>query len=414
MAGAGDKARFYLEQYVPELQEYERKQIFTRDEISAIAAKRSDFEHTLNARGSKPSDYATYAHYEMNLDSLRKKRSKRLGVKTTTFSGQRTVFFILDRATRKFPGDMGLWMQYIQFCQKEKANKKLAKVFTSVLRLKPTEYGLWVYAAKHYAETQGDIGTARSYMQRGLRFCRSQSKLWLEYAKLEMVYLAKVSARRRILGLDEQRPEEIAEEMSEAPDTDVIALPEITAEDINPPTESTSDPVNAEALQNLAKTPALTGAIPMAIFDGAMKQLQNNMNIAEEFFELVAEFENVPCARQLLQHILDHLQSRKANADATMICEARLNLFGIEATSADFPLALGKTLAIIKSGLFSAPKRASVAEKALLLLTPYLKEHEQLDEGVVAVLDASVNRYRRICAEDLAPGRKGGKTQALT
>ena len=49
---ASDKARFYLEQQVPELQEYERKQIFTRDEIAAIAKKRSDFEHILNARGS--------------------------------------------------------------------------------------------------------------------------------------------------------------------------------------------------------------------------------------------------------------------------------------------------------------------------------------------------------------------------
>lgn len=30
MAGASDKARFYLEQSVPELQEYERKKIFTK------------------------------------------------------------------------------------------------------------------------------------------------------------------------------------------------------------------------------------------------------------------------------------------------------------------------------------------------------------------------------------------------
>ena len=88
---ASDKARFYLEQQVPELQEYERKQIFTRDEITAIAKKRSDFEHILNARGSKAGDYVRYATYEMNLDTLRKKRCKRLGVKATAHSGQRTT-----------------------------------------------------------------------------------------------------------------------------------------------------------------------------------------------------------------------------------------------------------------------------------------------------------------------------------
>ncbi|KAK4996620.1 U3 snoRNP protein, partial [Cryomyces antarcticus] len=54
MAGASDKARFYLEQSVPELHELERKKIFTKDEITSIASKRSDFEHILNARGSKP------------------------------------------------------------------------------------------------------------------------------------------------------------------------------------------------------------------------------------------------------------------------------------------------------------------------------------------------------------------------
>lgn len=30
MAGASDKARFYLEQSIPELQEYERKSIFSK------------------------------------------------------------------------------------------------------------------------------------------------------------------------------------------------------------------------------------------------------------------------------------------------------------------------------------------------------------------------------------------------
>lgn len=34
MAGASDKARFYLEQSVPELQELERKKIFTKVCIS--------------------------------------------------------------------------------------------------------------------------------------------------------------------------------------------------------------------------------------------------------------------------------------------------------------------------------------------------------------------------------------------
>ncbi|EGP83449.1 uncharacterized protein MYCGRDRAFT_63935, partial [Zymoseptoria tritici IPO323] len=345
MAATTDRARFYLEQYVPELQEYERKQIFTRDEISAITAKRSDFEHVLNARGSQPGDYARYATYEMNLDSLRKKRCRRLGVKATSFNGQRTVFFILDRATKKFPGDMGLWMQYINFCKKEKANKKLAKVFTAVLRLHPRDWSLWVLAAKHYAETQGDMGTARSYMQRGLRFCKDEKKLYLEYAKLEMVYLAKLAARRKILGLDGSREEK--EDIEE--DDNMIALPTITAEDIDLDAGKGIEEIDQAALQRLAAAPAFSGAIPVAIFDSAMKQLKNNaLPAAEDFFDLVASFNQVPASEKILQHILEQLQSTAPTAIETTICEAKHHMLNIPLQSAEFPPALGQGLARLK------------------------------------------------------------------
>ncbi|KAK5707131.1 U3 snoRNP protein, partial [Elasticomyces elasticus] len=74
MAAAADKARFFLEQSVPELKEYEKKKIFNKEEITAIVKKRSDFEHKLNARGGQPIDFVRYAQYEMNLDLLRRKR----------------------------------------------------------------------------------------------------------------------------------------------------------------------------------------------------------------------------------------------------------------------------------------------------------------------------------------------------
>ncbi|KAK5114309.1 hypothetical protein LTR62_002560 [Meristemomyces frigidus] len=391
MAAASDKARFYLEQHIPELVDYERKGIFTRPEITAIASKRSDFEHILNARGSKPSDYARYAEYEINLDSLRKKRCHRLGIKgAKAYSGQRTVFFIMDRGTKKFPGDLGLWMQYIRFCQREKANKKLAKVLTGVLRLRPMEYGLWVVAAKWYAEEQGDMQTARSYMQRGLRFCKEKRELWLEYAKLEMVYLAKLAARRKILGLDEVVKEKEVQE-----DEDMIALPAVAAVDFQPEEVKGMEEVDAAALQKLAEAPAFTGAIPVAIFDAAMKQFENSSDVAEDFFHLVAGFREVPATKRVLQHILAHLQSTNPTSPETVLCEARLHTLGIDPSSVDFPSALGLTLRSIKSGLASVPEKQEpvLYEKALLLLLPYIQRHEELDEDVKTVIMTSVNRY---------------------
>ena len=399
MAAASDKARFYLEQSVPELQEYERKGIFTSEEITSIASKRSDFEHKLNARGSKPSDYARYATYEMNLDSLRKKRCARLGVKgSRNFSGQRTVFFILDRATKKFPGDMGLWMQYIQFCQQQKANKKLATVFTKVLRLKPREHGLWILAAKHYAESQGDIGTARSYMQRGLRFCKDDFRMWCEYMRLEMGYLAKLAARRKILGLDEQG-NSLQEDGTSNPD--VIMLPSITSEDINPDASKGVEEVDAAALQKLAKTPALTGGIPIAIFDAASKQFPDNPALSYELFDLIALFESVPATKRILGHIFDYLHVSLPNSPEDALCHARRDLFGIKGNSTELPAALCGALPAVRHG--PPASSTKVAEEMARLLLPYYQYREDdMDESIVRVLDTELKRVLRVLAPSKA------------
>lgn len=406
---ASEKARFYLEQHVPELQEYERKEIFSRDEITAIAKKRSDFEHILNARGSKSGDYVRYATYEMNLDTLRKKRCKRKGVKATTHGGQRTIFFILDRATKKFPGDLGLWVQYVQFCQKEKAGKKLAKVFTSMLRLKPREWGLWVLAAKHYSEEQGDMSTARSYMQRGLRFCKDERRMYLEYAKLEMVYLAKLAARRKILGLDEEKAPEAPKEE----DDNMMMLPEISAEDINPEANKGVEEVNVEALKRLANAPAYTGAIPLAIFDAAMKQFNEDSDVANDFFDLAATFDSVPSTRTILNTIYERIQSVAPDSADQIICEAKMHTFNVAPTSVEFPAALGQSIAVLKSGFTQTTPavQSKLAENAVFFLLPFVMQKGEMDKGVARVLEASIKRYLRVYVENTRGG--SDKVQTL-
>ncbi|EME77679.1 uncharacterized protein MYCFIDRAFT_45820 [Pseudocercospora fijiensis CIRAD86] len=409
MAAASDKARFYLEQYVPELREYESKGIFSRDEIASITSKRSEFEHTLNARGSSPGDYVRYATYEMNLHALRKKRCRRLGIKSSSFSGQRTVFFVLDRATKKFPGDLALWMQYINFCKKEKANKKLAKVFTSLLRLHPKEYGLWVLAAKHYAETQADMATARNYMQRGLRFCKEDLKLWLEYLKLEMLYLAKIAARRKILGLDEKHEQEVDE------DENIITLPSITADDLEPASDDENakkgvEEVNEDLIKRLENAPAFTGGIPIAIFDSAMKQLGSKASeAAENFFDLISTFNQVPSASRILDHILDWLRQNASSSIETIICEAKRELFSVDSTSAHFPPALSKSLARIKSGStrLQDKQQPALSEKAVFFLVPLVENTDDMDEDIRKVLETSVKRHLR--ATSATPRKPGGQ-----
>ncbi|KAK4697384.1 U3 small nucleolar RNA-associated protein 6, partial [Lecanoromycetidae sp. Uapishka_2] len=389
MAGASDKARFYLEQSVPELQDLAAKKIFSKEEINSIAKKRSDFEHILNARSSKPSDYARYAEYEMNLESLRRKRVKRLGVKNSNHTGQRRIFFVLDRATKKFHGDIALWMQYIGFARKQKSNKKVSQILTSVLRLHPTKVELWIYAANYAIEERGDITEARSYMQRGLRFCKTSERAWVEYARLEMIYIAKIVGRRRILGLDQEEEAQDPAGTIEEAGGDLIALPAITAEDISPDHEP-SHGVNQDSLERLGTSPALSGAIPIAIFDAAMKQFKDNDKICREFFDMVAEFVDLPCTDTILQHIMNRMQALAPQQPETLIRWIQQPILGVKATSAGFPTMLEVCLDRINAsfkrlGPDSVQDRGILGQQVIEWMLPYLGV-EDLDPDIRKVI----------------------------
>jgi U3 small nucleolar RNA-associated protein 6 len=367
--------------------------------------RRSDFEHKLNARGSHPSDYARYAEYEMNLDTLRKKRVKRLGVKAPSHSGQKRIFFVLDRATRKFHGDIGLWMQYIEYARKQKAHKKLSQIFTNVLRLHPTNAEMWIYAAQYALEEHADMTQARSYMQRGLRFSKSSRTLWLQYAKLEMIYIAKIAARQQILGLDGKRVAPAAGGGIDDPDADMIALPTITGEDINP-SFAKDDEVEEAALRNLNATPALSGAIPMVIFDSAMKQFEKDPVLGLQFYEMIVQFEETPSARKILSHIVDRLLADSPNTSQAQVSHARLAVAGIRTSSPDFPAAFGLSLNRLREYMGDPPLNTDLALETIKWLRP-LVGNAGLDPALRTVMLATI-RSNELIAQNNVSGNGVG------
>lgn len=396
MATASDKVRFLQEQSVPELQEFARKNIFTKAEIASIARKRSDFEHMLNARGSKPQDYARYTEYEMNLESLRRKRVKRLGVKTSNHTGQRRIFFVLDRATRKFPSDVGLWMQYITFAQKQRSSKKISQLLTKVLRLHPTKPELWIYAATMRGT---NITEARSYMQRGLRLCESSERLWIEYARLEMINVSKIAARRRILGLDVGKVGKKSRQDSEDDDEDMITLPAITLEDIMP-AQRPHDGAKQEVSEKLSTGPALSGAIPIAIFDAAINYFNKSDRLCQKFFDMVAQFGGVPCQQSILSHIIDILLSIAPKSPETLIRWIQQPVIGIGVTTPDFPTLFGRCLDRMKQSFETLTSNCTdpetegpiniLGQQVIAWMLPYLKE--DLDADIRKVLTTTIGK----------------------
>lgn len=363
--------------------------MYVQQEITSIAKKRSDFEHKLNARGSHPSDYARYAEYESNLESLRRKRMKRLGLKKPGHAGQRRIFFVLDRATKKFQGDLGLWMQYIEFNRKQKANKKLSQILTDVLRLHPTKPELWIYAAKYALEENSDITEARSYTQRALRFCKHSKNLWLEYAKLEMIYISRIAARGRILGLNDSNRTDA--------DDDMQRLPAITDMDQD---AGFDQPVDKDVLTELNNIPALSGAIPIAIYDAAMNQFNGDSSLGQQFFDHFASFGDVPCMAKILNHVVDDLRDRSPSAPPTLLCYIQQPTAGVEITSAEFPTAISLSLDRIRLSLDVlstawgkkvARPRSILAHRVLEMILHFLSA-DDIDPDVALVLSATLRK----------------------
>lgn len=328
----------------------------------------------------------------MNLELLRRKRVKRLGVKTSSHTGQRRIFFILDRATRKFPGDVGLWMQYLTFARKQRSNKKVSQILTSMLRLHPAKAEMWVYAAGYAMDERGDMTEARGYMQRGLRFCK-EDKLWVEYARLELMWVAKIWARRRILGIDDEQQESNLHKLDDAEGLggDMVALPKVTEEDINPNKRPGVD-LDQTTLDKLGASPALSGAIPMVIFDAAMKQFKHDEKLCLQFFDMVSEFHDLPCVKKILDYILEALQA--SQSPEAVIRFIQQPVIGLKATSAGFPTMFGLSLNRMKTTfkrLKPLPTGGTLEGYIIDWVLPYLREKE-LDPDVRKVIEMTVRK----------------------
>lgn len=368
-----------------------------QEEIRTIVKKRSDFEHKVLSRGTKPIDFARYAAWDISLEKLRQQRCKRLRIKgCTSHASEARIFGIFDRGTRKHPGDITLWMSYLEYTRGIEATKKFKTVLTAAIRLHPTKSELWLYAARYTLEAEADMNGARSYMQRGTRFCTTSRELWIEYAKLEMIYLAKIAMRRKILGLDieaskDEEMEGLEEEESGFETSkDVIAIPDFKTNTLRPAMIE-GIKVDSEAVKDPMTTPALQGAIPMAIFDAARKQPFFCASAAEDFFDMFALFTQVRCLPKILQHTLDAMMELYATESCTCNCYVKQPFVGIEATSVEFPAALGESLDRLKRSMEKTKDKEDLVKKTRVWIESFLAV-EELDPGIQTVLKHTLRK----------------------
>ncbi|KAF5971526.1 u3 snoRNP-like protein [Fusarium bulbicola] len=387
MAGVADKARFYLERAVPQLREWEEKKIFSKDEIRTIVQKRNDYEHRVLSPGNKPSDWSSYAQWEQSLESLRSKRCKRLKIRhlQSAHAGQGRTLAIYERGVNRHPGSSALWREYLSYTSSVKASKRWRKTMTNALRMMPTDPELWAMAGRRSAKN-GDMAAARGFFMRGCRFCTTNEKLWVEYARTEMEWLEKVDKRKAVAkpGQDVLRPdrEEDGDELrlvdSDDDDEDDDDLPE--------PSNAQAKVIDKQTAQHLKSNPAMDGAIPMAIFDISKKQAFFSANTAEVFFDLFVSFTHVPAQPRVSQHVLDSLDQEYPNHPATCNVHIRQPIIGVDPQTAEFPKNLREVLSRLSRYLETTTDRTELQKKTIAWIDEYLAL-DVLDEGIRAVLE---------------------------
>lgn len=315
-----------------------------------IMRRRTDFEHRINSRGSKPRDYLKYVEFETNLEKLRKKRYNRLssvGLINTKpsisdWAAERRILFIYDRSIKKFPNDFALWENYLEYAKKQKLFKKIYKIYTSLLQLHPTSTSSWISAAKFEFEFVGSAKNARTLFQKGLRFNKDSKKLWLSYTIFELSYITKLLNRRKILGLITEK-QQLEHEQSEAKaqdiedeENDLISLPAITNEELKTELNNLPD-ADLNMLGNPETNPALKGDVALTVFDVCMDTLfklkrstvqdefEFKYDLALEFLNIFNKFEDLD-RLYLSSHVVNYLLQLFADKVQVLILDITLSL----------------------------------------------------------------------------------------
>ncbi|KNE67364.1 hypothetical protein AMAG_11831 [Allomyces macrogynus ATCC 38327] len=240
-----DGVQLQLEAMVAELRDAQRKKLFTEVEVKSIVKQRTNFEYALRRRGANKADFIKYIDYEWNLEKIRRKRVSRMGLRYKSsiidYAGPKRLHHLYNRAVAKFPGDVALWLRYIDMAKKLKSYRRLGSVFARAIQLHPRNSALWILAAKWEFERNANTASARKLMQRAVHINRDAKELWAEWFKMETMYVAKIRVRKELA-------EQLKGKGGAAADED--------ASDASSDAEDDSDEEEDDAMQVLGDAPA--------------------------------------------------------------------------------------------------------------------------------------------------------------
>ena len=408
-----DKARYALEKSIPELEDLEKRGLFQRKEINMIVRRRTDFEHRISGRGSKPKDYLLYIKFEKTLDKLRKKRIQRLKdhidmtPSISNWSISQRILIIFKKATNKFPSDMELWANYLKFARKQESVKVVYDIYSKLLSLQPRNIDVWLSGAKWEYEYNKNVKGARALFKRCLRFNLNEERVWIEFIKFELNYLSKLLTRRKLLQLVSERSQiEDLENESKKEGTkndddidveDIVTL-NVGDDEINSELNALPE-MNVSTLGSIEDNPVLRGDLIMTLYNVFIETMIKNLEkkyqhndqinikdneINDEKYKLIMKLSNKILSLidkfdildriHMCDYIIDDLNKRFENDITVLLLKLTLSLRYVSIDDDEFINKLQENVKLYQSWKSKVKIDDKIKEKVRESYVKYLND----------------------------------------
>lgn len=269
--------------------------------------RRRNYEYSILRKECNRKSFLKYAVFEKELAKLLSSRVGELGRPSGTAlhvvaKSSARVGFIYSRAVHRFPGDAKLWLHYARHCIEQNELRAAARIFSRAIALCGSDERVWLSTMAFHFDTCGDTRGARVVAQRGLRAMPTAISMWLEYFRMELYYVVRLTTRRYAIGLPPG-----SNEMNLAADqANNVAL--VTDTPVDQHAQGTSGKRKSGIVKQSEDQSFWNGAVPVVVLKGAFKKAIFRANHRAEVFKIATECPLVPPT--LLQDIVKLLQEQ--------------------------------------------------------------------------------------------------------
>ena len=174
-----------LESMLPELEQMERVQLLSKEEIKQLLKRRKTFEYALQRREKCAEDFLEYIQYEIALLDLIGLRRKKIGyfhkkddIDLSIAKRINQMFKIIER--RFGPKDEKIFISHVDFLKKMNWKEQIGRTYQVMLRYHMYKPELWINAAKYEFEGEMNADSARKIFLEALRFNKDSKLLYKE------------------------------------------------------------------------------------------------------------------------------------------------------------------------------------------------------------------------------------------